>query len=178
MSDKRSALTRAVAMVLIGSLVLAGCGRTYVYGSQNMPKIVDGAIEVRSFKRSHAPIERYDIERIGIRQLADPQVLRQPTKPELDALLARTPLHVHSVEIDVDASAAHWRDYGLGGAGIGISLVTIANLSSEESPFADNQAGLVLGSVLMGGLGFLTGLMVGTMAGPSVVDLRADEASW
>ena len=89
------------------------------------------------------------------------------------SLLEGRALDVYAVEIDVDASEIHWRDYGLGGAGIGVSLALIGNLSDDNNAlFAGNDAVMLFGTAVLGVIGFLAGLIGGSLAAPDFVDMR------
>jgi len=168
-----SMVMRAVSVAVLCAFVLAGCNRTYIYSSARMPKISEGALQVRAFERSHAPVNSYAIERIGVRHLSNPNFLRAPTDQELSDLMEGRPLDAHIIEIDVDASTAHWRDYGLSGAGVGLSLAMLSGLAIEDNiGFVGPQAQVLLLSILLGGSGFLTGLIAGTLTAPDAVDMR------
>ena len=177
MTTVRSATTRCLSVLLIASLVAAGCSRTYIYGPERMPEMTQRTLQVRSLANSHGPIESFEIERIGLRHLAQPGLLRAPTNAEYNALINQSPLDVYTIEIDVDASTVHWRDYGLGGVGIGMTAALVSNLSDEGGLFQDGNGMALLGSITVGFVGFLTGLIVGSLAAPDVIDTRFSESS-
>ena len=172
MATAHKATMRYLSVLVIASLCCAGCTRTYIFGPDQMPKISDRTLEVRTFQRSHAPIDSFDIERIGLRHLSQPSVLRAPNDAEYAALLKGDSLAVHSIEIDVDASTVHWRDYGLGGVGIGMSAALVANLSGDGGLLQESNGMALLGTMSIGFVGFLTGLIVGSLAAPDVIDTR------
>ena len=173
MRSESSATMRCVSLALIASLLLAGCGRTYIFGPDQMPVIADGELHLREFQRSHAPLSSFAIERIGLRHHADNGLLRTPTEQEFAALVAGHPLDVHTIEVDVDASHAHWRDYGLAGAGVGVTLGLVASLSQDnDALFGNSNSLMLLGSLTLGFAGFLAGLIGGSLAAPDMIDMR------
>jgi hypothetical protein len=174
MESRHSTFTRALVVAVLCPFLLAGCTRTYVYGSGQMLKISEGRLHVREFQRSHAPPDSFEVERIGVRHLSDPGLLRAPTNDELDDLLSGRALDAHIIEFDVDVGLSHWRDYGLGGAGVGVSLGLLSSLSRETNSifFGDSQAGVLILSVMLASVGFMAGLIGGSLAAPDVVDMR------
>jgi hypothetical protein len=176
MQSHHSTFMRAVSIAAVCAFLLAGCTQTYIYSSDQMPKIVKGNLLVRDFERSHAATDSYEIDRVGVRHASVPGLLRAPTEAELNALLSGGTLDNYVIELDVDTSRTHWRDYGLGGAGIGVSLGVVASLSEQNNNlFGDSQLGLLFVSVLLGSMGFMAGLIGGSLTAPDFVDMRYTE---
>jgi len=169
---------RWLSVAVITALLLTGCNRTFIFGPDQMPKISEGQLHLREVERSHAPVDSFEINRVGLRHLSAPNLLTAPDEAEYAALLEGRPLAVHSIEIDVDASHVHWRDYGLGGAGVGITLAVLSNLNKDrDGLFTNNQSAMVLVTVMTGVVGFLAGLIGGTLASPDVIDMRYVEGA-
>lgn len=173
MQSRHSTWIRTVSIAATCALAMAGCTQTYVYSSARMPTIKAGHLIVRDLERSHGTTNSFEIDRVALRDAASPNFLRAPTDLELDTLLSGGTLDNHIIELDVDSTRTHWRDHGLAGAGLGVSLGILSTLSRDNNNlFGDSQLGLLLVSVMLGSMGFLAGIIGGTLSAPDFVDMR------
>jgi hypothetical protein len=128
---------------------------------------------MQTVQAPHGPTDSYTIERIGVRRTANPYLLTAPTAQEMDEILAHRSTTLTTVEIDVGTAGQIWRDYGLAGAGVGMTIGIIAGAAAGDSESFGNGTGFMLLMVtLLGFNGLLLGATSGALMSPRVVDRR------
>lgn len=112
----RGAVGAAVALA-----IAPGCVHTYVFGEGNAPHIEEMKLVVAE---GRSESERFGINRIRVAELGTGR-FRSATSSELSALMAGRVPSGTEVRIEVDKSVELWRDWGLGGLGVGATLVLV-----------------------------------------------------
>jgi hypothetical protein len=128
---------------------------------------------MQTVRAPHGPTDSYSIERIGVRRSANPYLLTMPTTGEMGDIVNRRSTTLQTVEIDVGTTGQIWRDYGLAGAGAGMTIGLLAGAAAgENGSFASDGSIVLLITVLLGINGLLAGATVGALTSPRMVDRR------
>ena len=164
---------RALALLLACTLVSWGCTRTYIFHPNKVPTIDHGELLMQSTAAPHSPTNAYSIERIAVRTRAHPYQLVAPSQAQLDAIVAQNALDLQTVEIDVGMTGHIWRESGLAGAGVGMTLgLIIASTAGVDDSFGSDSGFQLLITSAFAFWGLLIGASSGALMSPAVVDKR------